>query len=131
LEIQSRILFGDKFSAFIYLDLFLWLVSAVLFGFLDNMAKFSQSTVNTINIHQLKIDIVKFNSMNNFGMWRCKVMDVLNASNLKDSLLHEKTPEEIFEKYWDKMKWMTCGIIRSCLHMIWSIIDDQCSKKWF
>jgi len=48
-------------------------------------------------------------------MWRCEVMDALTASNLEDSLLYEKKPEEISEKNWDKMNQTTCGIIRFCL----------------
>ena len=40
----------------------------------------------SMNPHPLRIDRVKFNGTNNFGMWRCEVMDVLTASNLKDTL---------------------------------------------
>ena len=40
-----------------------------------------------MNPHPLKIDMVKFEGKNNFGMWRCEVMDALNASNLEDTLL--------------------------------------------
>jgi len=36
--------------------------------------------------HPLKIDVVKFDGKNNFGMWRCEVMDALTASNLEDTL---------------------------------------------
>ena len=46
------------------------------------------TTVKTMNPHP-RIDVVKFNGTNNFGMW-CEVMDALNASNLKDTLLLEK-----------------------------------------
>ena len=34
----------------------------------------------------MKIDVVKFDGTNNFELWRCKVMDALNAHNLKDTL---------------------------------------------
>ena len=47
------------------------------------------TTVKTMNPHP-RIDVVKFNGTNNFGMWRCEVMDALNASNLEDTLLLEK-----------------------------------------
>jgi len=43
------------------------------------MAEVNQSMVKTVNIHQSKIDMVKFDDKNNFGMWRCKVMDALKA----------------------------------------------------
>ena len=37
-----------------------------------------------------RIDVVKFNGTNNFGMWRYEVIDALNASNLEDTLRLEK-----------------------------------------
>ena len=40
------------------------------------------TSVRTMNPHP-RIDGVKFNGTNNFGMWRCEVMDALNASNLE------------------------------------------------
>ena len=46
-------------------------------------------SAKTMNSHP-RIEVVKFNGTNNFGMWRCEVMDALNASNLKDTLLLEK-----------------------------------------
>jgi len=49
----------------------------------------------------------------NFGIWRCEVIDVLTASKLKDDLLLENKPKEISEKDWEKMNWTTCGVIRS------------------
>jgi len=39
----------------------------------------------------LKIDVVKFDCKNNFGIWRCEVMDALTASNLEDTLRLEKS----------------------------------------
>ena len=47
--------------------------------FLEDMARVNQFTVKTVNVQQLKIDMVKFDGTNNFGMWRCEVMDTLNA----------------------------------------------------
>jgi len=36
--------------------------------------------VKTIqNVHHMKIDVMKFDGTNNFRLWRCKVMDALNA----------------------------------------------------
>ena len=63
----------------------------------------SQSAVKFVNHHPTKIDVVKFDDTNNFGMWRCKVMNALTASNLKDSLRLEEKSEEASQKDWDKM----------------------------
>ena len=67
----------------------------------------------SVNIHQSKIDVVKFDGMNNFGKWRSEVTNVLIASNLQDSLLYDKELEEISEKDWNKMNRMY-SVIRSC-----------------
>ena len=67
------------------------------------MAKNSTSTVKIMNPHPLKIDVVKFDGKNNFGMWRYEVMDTLTASNLKNTLRLEKKPEATSEEDWNKM----------------------------
>ena len=54
--------------------------------------------MKSVNPHLTKIDVVKFDDMNNFGMWRCEVMDALMASNLKDTLQLKEEPEETPEK---------------------------------
>ena len=41
---------------------------------------------NIHNINHMKIDAVKFDGTNNFRLWRCEIMDTLNAQNLKDTL---------------------------------------------
>ena len=71
--------------------------------------------VKTMNPHPLKINMVKFNGKNNFGIWRCEAMDALTASNLEDTLWLEKMPEATFEESWDKMNRTVCGLIRFCL----------------
>ena len=68
-----------------------------------------------MNLHLLKIDVVKFDDTKNFEMWRCEVMDALTASNLEHTLRFEKKPEATFEEDWDKMNRTTCDLIRSCL----------------
>ena len=92
-----------------------------------------------VNNRPLKIDVVKFDSTNNFNMWRCEVMDALTTSNLKNSLRMEEKPKKTSEKYWDKMNRATCDIIRSYLtqdikyHMmtetsakkIWEIFESK------
>ena len=62
------------------------------------MAEDSTSTVKFMNSHPLRIDVVKFNGKNNFGMWRCEVMDALTASNLEDTLRLEKKCETTTEE---------------------------------
>ena len=47
------------------------------------------TSVRTMNPHP-RIDVVKFNGTDNFGMWRCEVMDALTALNLEDTLRLEK-----------------------------------------
>ena len=81
---------------------------------LEEMAENSQLTLKIVNIHQSKIDIVKFDSINNFGMWRCEVMNTLMVSNLEDALLLKRKLEETSEKDLDKMNRATCDVIRSC-----------------
>jgi len=48
--------------------------------------------------HPLKIDVVKFDGKNNFGMWGCEVMDALTTSNFEDTLRLEKKPETTLEE---------------------------------
>jgi len=62
------------------------------------MAKVNQSMVKTGNIPQSKINVVNFDGTNNFGMWRCEVMDMLNAQNLKDTLFLQAKPVETSKK---------------------------------
>ena len=48
------------------------------------MAGKDTSMEKSLNPHPLRINVVKFNGTNNFGMWRCEVIDALTASNLED-----------------------------------------------
>jgi len=66
----------------------------------------------------LKIDVVKFDETNNFGLWKCKVLDALNAQNLKDALELKEKPTEMNKKVWKKINRTTCGVIRSCLSQV-------------
>ena len=79
------------------------------------MAGEGTSLGKSMNSHSLRIDVVKVNGKNNFGMWRCEVMDALAASNLKNTLRLEKKRASTTEEAWDKMNRTTCGLIRSCL----------------
>ena len=97
------------------------------------MAEESQSTVQFVNPHPMKIDMVKFEGKNNFGMWRCEVMDALTASNFEDTLRLEEKPEETSKKNWNKMNRIACGLIRPCLtqdikyHVLY---DTSAMKMW-
>ena len=53
---------------------------------------------NIQNIHHMKIDVVNLDGTNNFGLWRCEVMDELNARNLEDTLELQEIPAEVDKK---------------------------------
>ena len=55
--------------------------------------------MKSLNPHQMKIDVVKFDGTDNFEMWRCEVMDALTASNLEDTLRLKEKPKETSKKY--------------------------------
>ena len=99
--------------------------------------------VKIMNSHSLKIEMVKFDGKNNFGIWRCEVMDVQTVSNLEDTLRLEKKRETTTEEDWDKMNRTTCGLIRFCLtqdikyhvlyetsaRQLWEILENKCLTK--
>ena len=62
------------------------------------MAGENQSSMKSVNPHPMKINVVKFDGMNNFEMWRCEMMYALMTSNLEDTLRLKEKPEETFEK---------------------------------
>ena len=70
------------------------------------------ASVKAMNNHP-RIEVVKFNGTNNFGMWRCEVMDALNASNLEDTLLLERKKNTTTDEEWAKMNISACGLLRS------------------
>ena len=63
----------------------------------------------------MKINVVKFDGTNNFGMWRCEVIDTLITLNLENALQLKEKPKETSEKDLDKMNRMVCSLIRSYL----------------
>jgi len=89
--------------------------------------------VKFVNLHPMKIDVIKFDGMNNFGMWMYEVMDALTVSNLEDTLYLEEKSEESSEKDWDKMNRTMCRLVRSCLtqnikyHMLY---ETSARKMW-
>ena len=44
-----------------------------------------------------KIEMKKFDSANNFGMWQCEVLDILYQQELEDALKDVK-PEKLEDK---------------------------------
>ena len=64
----------------------------------EKMAGDSKSMVKSVNPHPLRNDVVKFDGKNNFGMWRCEVMNALTTSNLEDILWLEKKRETTIEE---------------------------------
>jgi len=72
------------------------------------------TSVRSMNPHR-RIDMVKFNGTNSFGMWMCEIIDALTASNLEDTLRLEKKRASTTEEDWDKMNRSACGLIRSSL----------------
>ena len=46
--------------------------------------------MKSMNPYPLKIDVVKFDGKDNFGIWRYEVIDALTTSNLEDTLRLEK-----------------------------------------
>jgi len=81
----------------------------------EKVAGDGTSTVKSVNPHPLRIDVVKFDGKNNFGMWRCEVMDALMTSNLEDTLRLKKKSDSTTEEDWDKINRTACGLIRSYL----------------
>ena len=61
------------------------------------------------------IDVVKFDDMNNFEMWRWGVMDALTTWNLEDALCLKEKPKETSKKDWYKINQKVCSDISSCL----------------
>lgn len=58
----------------------------------------------------MKFEVEKFDGTNNFGMWQCEVMDVLNQQDL-DIVLDNK-PENMTDEDWKKKNNSACGTIR-------------------
>jgi len=55
--------------------------------------------VKFLNPHPMKINVVQFDGTNDFGMWRCEVMDALRISNLEDTLrLKKKNQRRLLKK---------------------------------
>ena len=110
------------------------MLSALFEESIEKMAGESTS-VRSINPHP-RIDVVKFNGTNSFGMWRCEIMDALTTSNLEDTLRLEKKRASITEEDWDKMKRSACGLLRSCLtqdikyQVLHETSASSCERSW-
>ena len=64
-------------------------------------------------ISNAKFEVKKFDEMNNFGMWKYKVMDVWVQQEL-DIILEDKF-ERMLDKDWEKINRQACGTIYLCL----------------
>ena len=51
-----------------------------------------------VNQAKAKIDVVKFNGTNKFGLQRCEVMDALTTSKLEDTLRLKEKPDKTYKK---------------------------------
>ena len=60
-----------------------------------------------------KFEVEKFDGTNNFGMWQCKVLDVLIQQDLDITL--EAKLDDMSEKNWAKLNCQACGTIKLCL----------------
>ena len=90
----------------------------------------AEETASVKTMNHSRIEVVKFNGTNNFGMWRCEVMDALNAQNLEDTLLLEKKKATTTDEEWAKMNRSACGLIRSCLSQdIKYLVQHETSAK--
>ena len=78
----------------------------------------------------MKIDVVKFDGTNNFEMWRCKLIDVLMASNLEDTIRLKEKTDETSEKDWDKMNRTTWSykVLFDIRHQVSCAIRDVCNE---
>ena len=77
----------------------------------------SESSAKSLAVRTMvsnaKFEVEKFDGMKNFGMWQCKVMDVLVQQKLDITL--EDKPERMLDKDWEKINRQACGTIRLCL----------------
>ena len=89
------------------------------------------STVQSMNFHHAKIDVMKFDGKINFGMWRCEVIDALLTQGLNDTIELEAKPSGVEENSWILKNRMTCAVIRSCLtqDIKYQVMTETSAKK--
>ena len=77
----------------------------------------------------MKIDVLKFDGTKNFRLWKCEVLNALNAQNLEETLELQERPVEIDEKVW-KMNRTGCGVIRSYLtqDLKYDVLNETAAK---
>jgi len=64
---SSRISLGGKvFNLYLFRSIIIGYSYWFFVDFLEEIAEFNQATMKTVNIHQAKIDRVKFDGTNNF-----------------------------------------------------------------
>ena len=89
------------------------------------------NTVQNLNFHSVKIDVVKFDGVINFWMWRCEVRDALLVQGLKDVIASETKLAEITENDWVRINEVACALICSCLtqDIKYHIMNETYAKK--
>jgi len=72
-----------------------------------------------------------FDGTNNFELWRCEVLDALNAQNLEEAVELQERLEEMEENIWKKMNRTAYGVIRSCLSqdLKYNVMNEISAKK--
>ena len=69
-----------------------------------------------------------FDGTNNFGIWQCKVLDILIQHDLNITL--EAKPDDMSKNDWAKLKRQVCDIIRLCLaKTISTLYEGDFSKR--
>jgi len=121
-EINLKLIFGFKLEVKILTLSFVVPLHSHSICVIENIGEMAEEissendsfvVKNIQNVHHMKTDVVKFNDTNNFELWRCVVMDTLNAQNLKDTIELQERPAEVDEKVCKKMNRMAYGVIRS------------------
>ena len=79
----------------------------------------------------MKIDVVMIDDTNNFGLWRCEVMNAMNVQNLKNILELQERPTKVEENVWNKMNQTAYDIIKSCLtqDLKYDVMNETSAKK--
>ena len=78
------------------------------------MSESLSTPAKTKNVTSAKIDVEKFDSLNNFGLWQCEILDGLCQQD-QDIALEETKPEKMNDKEWERINRQTCGTNRSYL----------------
>jgi hypothetical protein len=81
------------------------------------------------SVSNSKFEVDKFDGTNNFGMWQCEVLDILNQQDLEFTL--EERPSDIPDSDWEKLNRQACGTIRLCLSkdIKYEVMKDNSARE--